>query len=306
MSGDERGLADRTTLGVFLLVTVLGGMSPVFVRITFREFEPMWGGATRFFAAAVILLAVALLRGIPFPRGSALLGAVLFGVMGLGVSTVLIYSGLVDTPAGVSQVILSLVPLITLLLAVVHRLERFAWSGLFGALIATIGVAVVFNDQMGANVPVAGMLFILAAAVSIGETTVIVKRFPGAHPISTNAVALLVGSGIFAVASLAFGETRRLPTSPEIWATWLYLVLVGTIAVMTLFLIAVGRMTASASSYQFLLMPLVTVVVSAVVTGEQPTIAFLAGGLIVLLGVYVGIVRGRGDAKGALAPPVVE
>lgn len=306
MSSDQRGLADRTTLGLFLLVIVLGGISPVFVRVTFREFEPMWAGATRFFAAALIMTAVAVVRGIPFPRGRPLFGAVLFGVMGLGVSTTLIYLGLVDTPAGVSQVILSLVPLITFLLAIVHGLERFAWSGLIGALIATVGVGVVFNDQMGANVPVMGMLAILGAAVAIGETTVIVKRFPGAHPVSTNAVALLVGSAIFVVASILFGETQRLPTSPEIWATWIYLVFVGTIAVITLFLVVINRMTASASSYQFLLMPLVTVAASAVITGEQPTPAFVLGGLIVVGGVYVGIVRGRGAPKTELATPVVE
>ena len=85
MSSDQRGLADRTTLGLFLLVIVLGGISPVFVRVTFREFEPMWAGATRFFAAALILTAVAVVRRIPFPRGRPLFGSVLFGVMGLGV-----------------------------------------------------------------------------------------------------------------------------------------------------------------------------------------------------------------------------
>jgi drug/metabolite transporter (DMT)-like permease len=306
VTSDHRGLADRTTLGLFLLVVVLGGISPVFVRVTFREFEPMWAGATRFFAAALVLATVAILRGIPFPRGRPLMGAVLFGVMGLGVSTTLIYRGLVDVPAGVSQVILSLVPLATLLLAVAHRLERFSMSGLVGALIATVGVGVVFNDQLGANVPVIGMLSILAAAFAIAETTVIIKRFPGAHPVSTNAVALLVGSAIFAVASVLFGETQRFPTSPEIWLTWLYLVFVGTIAVITLFLVVINRMTASASSYQFLLMPLVTVAVSAVVSTERPTLAFLVGGLIVLAGVYVGIVRRRPEPGSEVTPPIVE
>lgn len=306
MRSDERGLADRTTFGLFAMVILLGGMSPVFVRVTFREFEPMWAGATRFFVAALILLAVTVLRRIPLPRGRSLFGSVLFGVMGLGVSTVLIYLGLVDTPAGVSQVILSLVPLITFLLAILHGLERFAWNGLVGALIAVVGVGVVFNDQMGADVPVAGMLSILGAAIAIGETTVIIKRFPGAHPISTNAVALLVGAGIFAMVSFLLGETQRLPTSPQIWLTWVYLVFVGTIAVITLFLVVIKRMTASASSYQFLLMPLVTVAVSAVVTSERPTPAFLLGGLIVLTGVYVGISRGRGAPASELAPEVVE
>ena len=64
-------------------------------------------------------------RGIERPRGRALVGTVLFGALGMGLSTVLIYRGLVDTPAGVAQVILALVPLETLLFAVALS----AWSG---------------------------------------------------------------------------------------------------------------------------------------------------------------------------------
>ena len=117
--------AERTTLLAFLVTVGLGGVSPVLVRVTLHELPPMWGGAIRFSTAALILLVIVRVRGIARPRGRALVGAVLFGALGMGLSTALIYRGLVDTPAGVSQVILALVPLETLLFAVAVRLERF-------------------------------------------------------------------------------------------------------------------------------------------------------------------------------------
>lgn len=60
---------------------------------------------------------------------------------------------------------------------------------------------------------------------------------------------------------------------------------------MTLFLYVITRLSASTASYQFLLLPLVTVLVSAVLTGEQISPAFVVGAAIVLAGVYVGIIR---------------
>ena len=48
------------------------------------------------------------------------------------------------------------------------------------------------------------------------------------------------------------------------------------------------RWTASAASYQLVLIPLVTVVVSAWLQDDPITPAFAAGSVLVLLGVYVG------------------
>jgi drug/metabolite transporter (DMT)-like permease len=299
--------ADRTTLLLFLVVVVLGGLSPVLVRVTLRELSPMWGGFMRFTAASFILALIVLVRGLQLPRGRALLGAMLFGSLGVGLSTALIYRGLVDTSPGVVQVILSLVPLTTLLLAVVHRLEPFRWTALVGALIAVVGVAVVFNDQLGSNVAVLGMVAILAASVTIAETTVTLKWFPRGHPLAFNAVALPVAATMFLIATLVFDEPRSLPRSPEVWLTFLWLTLVGTIGVMTLFIVIIKRLSASVASYQFLLMPLVTVTASAVVTGEQVSPAFILGAGIVLFGVYVGILRGaRGAAPQVVPEPPVE
>jgi drug/metabolite transporter (DMT)-like permease len=298
VSQKPAGGTDRTTLLLFLVVTGFGGLSPVLVRVTLRELSPMWGGFMRFTIAALILAVIVLVRHLAVPRGRALLGAVLFGSLGVGLSTALIYRGIVDTSPGVVQVILSLVPLTTLLFAVGHRLEPFRPTALLGALIAVIGVGVVFNDQLSANVPVLGMLSVLAACLSIAETTVILKAFPRGHPLAFNAVALPVAATIFLVATIVFGEPRSLPRSPEVWLTFVWLTLVGTIGVMTLFVVVIRRLSASVASYQFLLMPLVTVAASSVITGERVSPAFILGAAIVLFGVYVGIIRGaRGPAS---------
>jgi drug/metabolite transporter (DMT)-like permease len=300
-----RDRAERTTVVAFLFAVGLGGLSPVLVRITLRELPPMWGGALRFGLAALILLVIVTARGIRRPTGRALLGTLLFGALGMGLSTALIYRGLVDTPAGVSQVILALVPLETFLLAVGVGLERFRWEPLLGAAIAVAGVGIVFGDQLSANVPLLGLLSILAAGVSIAATTVVIKWFPATHPLSAASVALPVGALIFVGASLLFGETHPLPSSSTVWLAFGWLLVVGTLGVMSLFLFVISRLSASVASYQFLLMPLVTVIASAIVSGEQISAPFLAGAAVVLLGVYFGIVRtARNRATAIVAAPI--
>ena len=50
------------------------------------------------------------------------------------------------------------------------------------------------------------------------------------------------------------------------------------------------------AAYQFVLIPVVTVLVSSWLDGETVTIALVAGGLLVLAGVYVGALAPAGRA----------
>jgi drug/metabolite transporter (DMT)-like permease len=303
---------DRVTLVAFLVAVCFGGIGPVFIRMLLREVPPMWGGFVRFSGAAVLIAVLVAWRGIPLPRGRALVGTLLFGALGMGLSTILIYRGLVDTPAGVSQVILALVPLETFLLAVAVRIERFRLAGLAGAAIAVSGVGIVFGDQINANVPLGGMVSLLMAGISIAATTVVLKWFPSTHPLAGAAVALPIGALMFLTASLLLGEPRTFPYTSAGWLALFWLLFVGTLGVMTLFLFVISRMSASNASYQFLLMPLVTVAASAVIAGETISAAFALGAAVVLLGVYVGIIRSkRAPARAALSgtlpvPTIVE
>jgi drug/metabolite transporter (DMT)-like permease len=68
----------------------------------------------------------------------------------------------------------------------------------------------------------------------------------------------------------------------------LFLVVLGSVAVFWLYLFVLGRWTASAVSIEFLLIPIATVVYSAILTREPITPALLAGGGVILVGVYFG------------------
>jgi drug/metabolite transporter (DMT)-like permease len=283
--------AQRVSLA-FLGIVAFGGLNAIAIRFSNAELDPFWGASLRFGLASLLLFGLVAVRRVALPRGPALIGSLLYGVLGFAVAFGLGYWGLVETPAGLAQVILALVPLLTLVFAVVQGLERFRAQSLAGSLLAVVGIAVVFAERLGATgaaaVPLLSLLAVLAAAAAIAQTNVVVKRFPKSHPTANNAIAMGVGALLLLVLSLVIGERQQVPAEATTLAAVTYLVLIGSVVVFMLFLYVIERWTASATSYALLLMPLVTVSASAILLGEAITLGLLGGGALVLAGVYLG------------------
>lgn len=295
---------DRQTLLAFTAVVILGGSNAIAVKASVAELDPLWSAALRFLGAGVLLLVGVMVTRRPLPRGKSFSGAILYGLLGFTGSYGLIYVAIRDVPAGTVMVLISLVPLFTFGLTILHGQERFRAQGLVGALLALGGVAIVVADQLTAAVPIGSLLLVLVGVVFIAESGVILKWVPRADPFATNGVGMLAGGGILAVVSIVRGETLALPVTGGVWAAVGYLVLGGSIVMFALYLFALRRWTASAVSYVTLLMPMVTVPFAALLFGEQISPTFVVGGVVVLVGVYVGaFLRIRGRRSSAISLP---
>lgn len=284
---------EKLTLIAFILSTILGGNNAIAVRFSNMELPPFFGATIRFVAAALILFLIVLVLRLPLPKGRSLIGALIFGALQFGISYALIYWSLLQVPAGLFQVILALVPLLTFLLAIAHRQETFQWRVLAGGLLAVGGIAIIFSGRLIDDVPVLSLLAAILAAACIAESIVLFKTFPKTHPITTNAVAMGMGAAILLVVSALTRESIQWPTLPATWTAVTYLVIFGSVGTFVLALYVLERWTASSTSYSLVLMPIVTVLFASWIADEPITLALLFGGLLVLFGVYVG----------ALAPP---
>jgi drug/metabolite transporter (DMT)-like permease len=282
------GLPDNRTLAAFGFFILLGGGASVAIRITYAELAPFYSAAVRFALAGIIFWILLFVRKIPFPRGQALLGAALFGTLSVGLAFSLVAWGLVEIPASTYQVLMAMVPLLTIFLAFIQGIERIRWQGILGSLLAVGGIAVVVGGASGGGLSLVHVLAIIAAAVCIAEAGVIAKKFPRSHPIATNAIAMTIGALILGSISLITSEPWVLPNQISTWIALGYLIVFVTIIVFLLYLYVLGRWTASGTSYGFVIIPLVTVVVASTLAGEQITLSFIAGGVLVLVGVLVG------------------
>ncbi len=191
---------------------------------------------------------------------------------------------------GLAAVILATAPLFTFVLALLQGLEQFRWRALAGGLIALGGIAVISGGSVRGAIPPWSLLAALGMALSFAEASIVAKRFPKSHPVSTNVVAMAVGAAILLALSGIRDEAWVLPTQRATWVALGYLVLLGTSTGFVLFLFVLKRWSASATAYQFVLFPLVAVSASALLEHTPVTLPFLLGGSLVLGGVYVGAV----------------
>jgi drug/metabolite transporter (DMT)-like permease len=95
----ETARPDRTTLIAFVLMVVLAGGNPVAVRFSNFELPKFWGAAIRFAAAALVFWIIVLVRRIALPKGRALIGVLLYGLLAVGASYAFLYWGLLRAPS---------------------------------------------------------------------------------------------------------------------------------------------------------------------------------------------------------------
>jgi drug/metabolite transporter (DMT)-like permease len=282
---------ERVALAAFITGSVLAGGNAVGVRFSNRELEPLWGAGLRFLLAAALLLAVMAVLRLALPRGRALTGALLYGALNFGGAFALAYYALVQLHAGFGQIVLALVPLATLLLAVLQREERLRAGAAVGALLALAGVALMSRAPVRDSVPLLSLLAALGSAFCFAQAAVLVRRFPPVHPVTMNAVGMTTGAALLLIGSLLVGEPTALPGRTATWIALGYLVAVGSVLVFVLYLVVLRLWTASRAAYTFVLIPIVTVVLSAWLDDEPIGAGLVLGGLLVLAGVYVGALR---------------
>jgi drug/metabolite transporter (DMT)-like permease len=282
---------DRVALAAFLGSTLLAGGNAVGIRFSNRELSPLWGAGLRFSLAAVVLLAVMAALRLALPRGRALAGALLFGALNFGGAFALAYYALVRLHAGFGQTLLALVPLATLLLAVLQRQERLQVRALAGALVAVAGIAVMSGAPARETVPVLSILAAVGSALCFAQAAVVVRRFPSVHPVTMNALGMTIGAGLLLAAAALRGEAFSPPERAATWAALAYLVVLGSVVTFVLYLVVLRYWAASRAAYLFVLVPFVTVALSAWLDDEPIGAGLAAGGLLVVAGVYVGALR---------------
>lgn len=286
---------DGTALAAFSVGTLLAGGNAVGVRVSNRELEPLWGAAFRFLLAAVLLGLVMVALRLPLPRGRALYGVLLYGALIFGGAFSFAYYAFVELHAGLGQTLLALVPLATLLLAVLQRQERFTAAAVIGSVLAVAGVAVISGLSGRDAVPALSLLAILGAVLCFAQGTVLAGRFPSVHPLVTNAVGMAVGAVVLLALSLLFRQEIVLPEDGETWAAVAYLVVLGSGPVFVAYVLVARLWSASRAAYSFVVIPIVALVLSAWIDDEPIGAGLVLGGLLVLAGVYVGALRAATD-----------
>lgn len=278
---------DRSTVGAFVTAVIFLGVNFVAVRFSNQELPPFWGASLRFIIASILLFGIVRMRRIALPQGRALTGAALFGLFSFALNFGFLYWALTEVSAGTASVMFATIPLITQLIAALVGQERLTWKGMLGSAIVIAGISIVFIEQLRFDVPLLYLGAVLAGVTSAALSGIIVRHYPRSNPMATNVVGMGLAALLLFIMSALTGETWGLPSLLSTWLALGWLIL-SSIVGFVLLVWLLSRWSATATSYIGVLTPLVTVVVASLLTAETPTVTFLAGSLLVLVGVYVG------------------
>lgn len=281
-------LPGRATLTAFAAATVLGGGNFIGVRFSNRELEPLWGATLRFSVAALLFILIVTAMRLRWPRGRVLLRTAAFGLLSVALFYALMYWALVRVTAGVATVVMAMVPLVTLLLAGAHGMERIGRRQLAGAVLAVVGIGWISIGPEELRIPPLALVAMGLAILCVGESVILGKKLSANHPAMTNAVAMSTGAAALAVMSAIAGDRWVLPQATEVrWAV-AYLVTLGSVGLFVLILLVVRTWTASATAYMFVLFPIVTMLLAAGLGDEELTLRGVTGALVVMAGVWFG------------------
>jgi drug/metabolite transporter (DMT)-like permease len=282
---------DAMSAAAFGMAVMLGAGNFLAVRMSNLELPPFWGAGLRFGLAAALFVVIASARRLEWPRGRLLALTAVYGALSFALFYALMYWALVRVSAGVATVVLASVPLVTLLLAAVQRSERVHLRSVAGGLLALGGIAWMTVGLGSAVVPPGALVALLCATLAVAQSIIVAKRLSGNHPAMTNAVAMSVGALLLLGLSAVAGERWFLPREPEAAFAVAYLVTFGSVGLFVLVLLVVRRWTASATAYMFVLFPVATMALEAVLLGEPVKARTLSGAGLVMVGVWFGALR---------------
>jgi len=268
------------------------GSTFLFIRIGNDTLPPVWGATLRLGIASVVLTGIALAARAPWPRGAPFTAALRFGMVNFGVSLPLLYWGEQTVPSGLAAIMYATLPLSTALFARGFGLEPLLRGTLGAALLAMVGVSVLFSTQLSGHYSRLALAAVFLGAATASLAGVLLKRSPGAHPLWTNVIANSVGAVMCALISTALGESHALPVGAA-WIPVLYLTIVGSIGAFVVFTWLLQRWSASRLSFIAVITPVVAVLLGVIIRGEHLSAANLSGAGVILVAAALGISSSR-------------
>lgn len=291
--GTTAGPPDGVTYAAFASAVVIGGANFIAVSVSNLELPPLFGATLRFGLGSVLLLLIAGVRRAPLPTGRAVVGPVLYGLLGIGAAYALLYYSLVGLTAGTAAVIVAAAPLFTLVIAALLGQERLSVRGITGGVLAMAGIAVLSLGTIEGDLGGSYLIAAILGTIAIAMSSVVAKAYSSVHPLNMNTIGMVAGTILLALSSLVLGERWALPREAGTRLAVGWLVVLGSVGLFQLFLYVIKRWTASATVYAVAAMPVVAVSLGVVILDQPVTGAVVVGGLMVLAAVYVGALSGK-------------
>ncbi|MFI5229326.1 MAG: EamA family transporter [Gemmatimonadales bacterium] len=291
-------------LAAFAAVYIVWGSTYLAIRYAVATIPPFFMVAARFVVSGAILYAWARARGSPRPTRREWRDAAIAGALMLGVGNGSVSWAEQRVPSGLAALLAAVVPLWMVLLdwAGPHG-RRPRQRVMLGVAVGLAGLFVLVNPR--ASSTAAGSGVDLGAAIvlilsSLGWAAGSVYNRYGERPhsaVMSTGMQMLAGSVLLLAIGVVIGEPARLHVdqiSAASWIGWIYLVTFGSLVGFTAYIYLLRAVSpAKASTYAYV-NPLVAVFLGWAIAGEPVTARTLLAAAIILAGVAMITMNGRG------------
>ncbi|OSQ46240.1 DMT family transporter [Thalassospira alkalitolerans] len=280
---------------LLFLLALMWGSSFTFIKIGVDAYSPLMVAAGRLAVGALVLWGFALMRKSALPKGRRAWVSIFFiALLGNAAPFFLISYGETHIDAGLAAILMSVVPLTTVVLAhFVTDDEKLSTGKALGVLLGTVGVIVLVGPETlsGLGGGLFYQLAVLIAAVCYAIASLVARNLRNQPRVGSSAMILTFAAGMLAPFSLIVDPPWQMAWDMDGFLSILYLGIFPTGIAMFLILYLIARAGASFVVFNNYLVPAVGVVVSFFVLQEipQPTSVIALG--IILAGIAVSQVR---------------
>jgi drug/metabolite transporter (DMT)-like permease len=284
---DRAAVATEVSL---LLAATFWGLNFAVTKYAAASIPPLSLVALRFAAGGLLLLLVLRVLEPKSRLGKDLLPMAALGCFGVATAQTGFTYGVSLSSAGSTGLIFATAPVWGLLLGASLGLERPTWRGVIGVGLSIVGVALVVLDGLtSGHASLAGDLLVLVAAVCVGAYAVLSMPLLERHtPLAVATYPVLFGIPFLLLLSspqlmsLEWGSVGAGP-----WAALAYSAVFATAFAFSAWQRGISRIGANrVLVYQYLI-TIVGVTSGIVFFGETLGINKIAGGIVILLGVYL-------------------
>ena len=265
-------------------------------RVIAQELSaPLAVAALRFVLSGLAVGAFMLLSEgrLPFPESGRDWGLIwALGFFGIFLYGLCFFFGLQRIPAGRGALVVALNPAVIVMTAWLIGKERMTPRKAIGSLIALAGCLTVIGngDPLALFQGTVGLgeWLIVGCVMSWTAYTFIGWQASGRFsPLATTFYASLSGAVLLGLAALVQGDIDPTAWSWRVWSGMGFLAIFGTAIAYTWFTDAVHRLGAGHASIFINLVPVFAVLQAALLLDERLGLAVLAGGALVIAGVWL-------------------
>lgn len=285
-----------------LFVSAVFGINSVTSKIALKEIDPMALVCIRIFIAAVILFAlhrIFIKERIQSFRDYIKLA--FFSIFGIIINQTLFLKGLSLTTAINATVLVTTIPVVTIVIALIMGREKASFRKIFGSLLSFVGVILLLGTERIDlnNQFFVGNVLVFVNAVSFGVYLVIskdiLKRY---HPATVTTWTFIFG----ALGVMPFGlePAIHLPyaeISTTVWLCVAFLILFSSVIVYYINSWALQRTTSSTVAVYIYVQPIVATIVSTWTLGEKLTGPTVFAALLIFAGVFIVSLKMREELK---------